>query len=140
MLTAAESQTRKELQQIQQRVLLLNEMLSNAKPNERFVEGDAYDVRRGLAIALTAAQQIAQRIRQVQPRLQRIIGDASENAPDEMGAFTRFELRLTDADKLLLLNDLMNQVLKRYDAYLAGDRTATVEIDPACVEACVESS
>ena len=45
MLTAAESQTRKELQQIQQRVLLLNEMLSNAKPNERFVEGDAYDVR-----------------------------------------------------------------------------------------------
>lgn len=30
---------------MQQRVLLLNEMLNNAAPKERFVEGDAYDVR-----------------------------------------------------------------------------------------------
>lgn len=33
-----------ELDRIQQRVLLLNEMLNNAKPRERFVEGDAFDV------------------------------------------------------------------------------------------------
>jgi ADP-ribosylation factor-binding protein GGA len=39
-----EGQSQKELTQIQQRVLMLNEMLSNAKPRERFVEGDAYDV------------------------------------------------------------------------------------------------
>jgi hypothetical protein len=26
---------------------MLNEMLNNAKPQERFVEGDAYDVREG---------------------------------------------------------------------------------------------
>lgn len=69
-----EEQTKKELQMIQQRVLLLNEMLTNAKPNERFVDGDAYD-------------QIAQRIRQVQPRLQKLIQDASEGDADQMGAY-----------------------------------------------------
>jgi hypothetical protein len=40
-----EQQTQKELNGIQQRVLLLNEMLNNAKPEERFVKGDAFDVR-----------------------------------------------------------------------------------------------
>lgn len=40
-----ESQTRKELHLVQQRVLMLNDMLNNAKPTERFVSGDAYDVR-----------------------------------------------------------------------------------------------
>jgi len=42
-----ESQVEKELDRIQQRVLLLNEMLNNAKPNERFVDGDAFDVSSG---------------------------------------------------------------------------------------------
>lgn len=40
-----EEQVSKELDRVQQRVLLLNEMLNNANPRERFVEGDAYDVR-----------------------------------------------------------------------------------------------
>ena len=40
-----EGQSQRELQTIQQRILMLNEMLTNAKPNERFVEGDTYDVR-----------------------------------------------------------------------------------------------
>lgn len=39
-----EGQTQKELQIIQQRILMLNEMLDNAKPNERFAEGDSFDV------------------------------------------------------------------------------------------------
>ena len=39
-----EGQSQRELQTIQQRILMLNEMLTNAKPNERFVEGDTYDV------------------------------------------------------------------------------------------------
>jgi ADP-ribosylation factor-binding protein GGA len=34
----------KELDRIQQRILLLNEMLNKAKPNERFVAGDAFEV------------------------------------------------------------------------------------------------
>lgn len=39
-----EEQVQKELDRIQQRILLLNEMLNNSKPNERFADGDAYDV------------------------------------------------------------------------------------------------
>ena len=39
------SQTAKELASIQHRILMLNEMLDNLKPNERFAEGDAFDVR-----------------------------------------------------------------------------------------------
>lgn len=38
------SQTAKELAAIQHRILMLNEMLDNVKPNEKFAEGDAFDV------------------------------------------------------------------------------------------------
>jgi hypothetical protein len=34
----------KELDRVQSRVLLLNELLNNAQPGEKFVEGDAFDV------------------------------------------------------------------------------------------------
>ncbi|GAA5962499.1 hypothetical protein JCM21900_002505 [Sporobolomyces salmonicolor] len=100
-----EQQVQKELDRIQQRVLLLNEMLNNAKPKERFVEGDAYD-------------QIAQKCRHVQPKLQKWIGESAENNPDAM-------------DRLLLINDLINNVIKRYESFKAGDRSATAEINPA---------
>ncbi|GAA5948305.1 hypothetical protein JCM3765_001364 [Sporobolomyces pararoseus] len=100
-----EQQVSKELDRIQQRVLLLNEMLNNAKPKEKFVEGDAYD-------------QIAQKCRHVQPKIQKWIGESAENNPDAM-------------DRLLLINDLINNVTKRYEAFKAGDRSATADIDPA---------
>jgi hypothetical protein len=38
------SQTSKELDKVQHRVLLLNEMLDNVKAGEKFVEGDSYYV------------------------------------------------------------------------------------------------
>jgi hypothetical protein len=44
---------------------MLNEMLDNLKPSERLVEGDAFD-------------QIAQRCRNVQPKIQKWIGSAEE--------------------------------------------------------------
>lgn len=44
---------------------MLNEMLDNLKPNERLVDGDAFD-------------QIAQRCRNVQPKIQKWIGSAEE--------------------------------------------------------------
>ncbi|KDE04802.1 hypothetical protein MVLG_04766 [Microbotryum lychnidis-dioicae p1A1 Lamole] len=100
-----EQQVQKELDRIQQRILLLNEMLNNAKPKERFVEGDAYD-------------QIAQKCRHVQPKIQKWIEESVENDP---GAI----------DRLLMMNDLINNILKRYEAFKAGDRTAVAEIDPA---------
>lgn len=49
-----EEQVSKELDRVQQRVLLLNEMLNNANPRERFVEGDAYDVRPSSLLLLPA--------------------------------------------------------------------------------------
>lgn len=38
------SQTRKELDKVQSRAILLNDMLNNAKEGEKFAKGDAYDV------------------------------------------------------------------------------------------------
>ncbi|ORY88230.1 VHS domain-domain-containing protein [Leucosporidium creatinivorum] len=99
-----EQQVQKELDRIQQRILLLNEMLNNAKPKERFVDGDAFD-------------QIAQKCRHVQPKIQKWIAESAENNPEAM-------------DRLLLMNDLINNVVKRYESFKAGDRSATAEIDP----------
>jgi ADP-ribosylation factor-binding protein GGA len=42
---------------------MLNEMLDNMKPNEKFAEGDAFD-------------QIASRCRNVQPKIQKWISNA----------------------------------------------------------------
>merc|ERR1719487_2144780 len=100
-----EAQVSKELDRVQQRVLLLNEMLNNAAPKERFVEGDAYD-------------QIAKKCRHIQPKLQKWIAESAETNPEGM-------------DRLLLINDLINNVIKRYEAFKAGDRSATAEIDPS---------
>ncbi|SCV69472.1 BQ2448_2492 [Microbotryum intermedium] len=125
-----EKQVQKELDRIQQRILLLNEMLNNAKPKERFVEGDAYDVStvqrwetsscRALTEIFSGCfswQQIAQKCRHVQPKIQKWIEESAENDP---GAI----------DRLLMMNDLINNILKRYEAFKAGDRTAVAEIDP----------
>jgi len=34
-------------------------------------------------------------------------------------------------DRLLLINDLINNVTKRYESFKGGDRSATADIDPA---------
>ncbi|OAV87080.1 hypothetical protein PTTG_03378 [Puccinia triticina 1-1 BBBD Race 1] len=99
-----QAQMQKELDRVQSRVLLLNELLNNAQPGEKFVEGDAFD-------------QLSQKCKQVQPKLQKWINESADN-PDMM-------------DRLLLINDLTNNVLERYIAFKAGDFTATAEINPA---------
>lgn len=99
-----QAQMQKELDRVQSRVLLLNELLNNAQPGEKFVEGDAFD-------------QLSQKCKLVQPKLQKWISESSEN-PDMM-------------DRLLLINDLTNNVLERYIAFKAGDFSATAEINPA---------
>ncbi|KAL8278964.1 hypothetical protein RQP46_008633 [Phenoliferia psychrophenolica] len=98
-----EQQVSKELDRIQQRTLLLNEMLNNTKPKERFADGDSY-------------HQIANKCRQVQPKIQKWIEESAENDPGSM-------------DRLLLMNDLINNVVRRYEAFKAGDREATADID-----------
>ncbi|KAI8445075.1 VHS domain-containing protein [Phakopsora pachyrhizi] len=100
-----EAEMQKELDRVQSRILLLNELLNNAQPSEKFVEGDAFD-------------QLSQKCKQVQPKLQKWIGESAENQPDMM-------------DRLLLINDLTNNVLQRYNAFKNGDFSATAEINPA---------
>lgn len=99
-----QAQMQKELDRVQSRVLLLNELLNNAQPGEKFVEGDAFD-------------QLSQKCKQVQPKLQKWINESADN-PEMM-------------DRLLLINDLTNNVLERYIAFKAGDFSATAEINPA---------
>ncbi|KAK9895112.1 VHS-domain-containing protein [Cystobasidium minutum MCA 4210] len=100
------AQSAKELASIQHRILMLNEMLDNMKPTERFADGDAFD-------------QIASRCRNAQPKIQKWISNAEENEDADT------------IDKLLLMNDLINNVLDRYKSFKKGDRTATAEINPA---------
>lgn len=87
----------------------------------------------------TAMQQISQRCKQVQPKLQKWIQEAEERNPEQMGAqrllshLTRVYAYYPYKDKLLTINDLINQVLERYASFKRGDRNAVAEIDPAYV-------
>ncbi|CAO1626087.1 unnamed protein product [Parajaminaea phylloscopi] len=99
------SQTGKELDKVQSRAILLNDMLNNHQPGEKFVKGDGYD-------------QIAGHLRGAQARLQKWVSDGEDGESEQM-------------DRLLLLNDLVNQVCERYEAFKKGDLTATVNIDPS---------
>lgn len=55
----------------------------------------------------------------MQPKIQKWIADSAEG--DANGGM----------DRLLMMNDLINNVVNRYDAFKKGDRSATAEIDPA---------
>ncbi|EPQ31790.1 uncharacterized protein PFL1_01122 [Pseudozyma flocculosa PF-1] len=105
------SQTRKELDKIQSRAILLNDMLNNANQGERFAKGDAYD-------------QISAHLRSVQPRIQKWIGEAEGADDGEADSHVGME-------RLLLINDLINQVCERYKAFTRGDWSATANIDPS---------
>ena len=76
----------------------------------------------------------------MQPKLQKWIQEAAENDPEQMGQYNllvslarQLMMKLLPTDKLLLINDLINQVLDRYTAFLKGDREAVAEINPAYV-------
>lgn len=99
------SQTAKELDKVQSRAILLNDMLDNYQEGEKFVRGDGYD-------------QIASHLRSIQPRLQKWISQEEDNESDQM-------------DRLLLLNDLVNQVCERYQSFRKGDLSAKAHIDPS---------
>ncbi|KAL7412378.1 hypothetical protein BDY24DRAFT_341853 [Mrakia frigida] len=100
------SQTQKELDKVQQKAILLNDMLNNAADGERIgVEGDAY-------------QQVALFCKQARPKIQKWIGEVSEDEPDSM------------ADRLLLINDLINGVVERFEACRKGDWSKGRQVDP----------
>ncbi|KAG9009788.1 hypothetical protein FRB90_008138 [Tulasnella sp. 427] len=95
-------QTLHELEKLQSKVILLNDLLDNVDTTkgERFVQGDAYD-------------QVATVCRQAQPKIQKWISDASGEG-DEPGETESLET-------FLHMNDLLNGVLDRYERYKKGD-------------------
>lgn len=65
---------------------MLNEMLDNMKPTERFADGDAFD-------------QIASRCRAAQPKIQKWISNAEENEDaDTIGESASFDPCCSMAD------------------------------------------
>jgi len=101
------SKTLHELEKLQSHVILLNDMLDNmdpAKP-ERLVQGDAYD-------------QVATICRNARPKIQKWIADAESDDPESLDTF-------------LSINDLINNVLDRYERYQNGDFSAAPQLEPS---------
>ncbi|KAG8935579.1 hypothetical protein FRC02_007507 [Tulasnella sp. 418] len=99
------AQTLHELEKLQSKVILLNDLLDNVdkEKGERFVKGDAYD-------------QVATICAQARPKIQKWISDA-EGDPDDSDAL----------DTFLNINDLINNVLDRYERYKKGDYSEPVQ-------------
>lgn len=101
------SKTLHELEKLQSHVILLNDMLDNVDPSkpERLVQGDAYD-------------QVASICRNARPKIQKWISDAQTDDPESLDTF-------------LSINDLINNVLDRYERYQKGDFSAAPQAEPA---------
>jgi len=84
-----------EIHKLEGQIILLIEMLENAVPGERSVQGDAYD-------------QVATILGNARPKIQGWISNAEAFDPEELDTF-------------LKLNDQINAVLARYDAWKRGD-------------------
>lgn len=91
------AKTAKELDKLQTRIKLLDDMLDQAKPSDKPVSGDAYD-------------QVASHLRSVQPRLQKWIAQAEQHGTDQLGRY-------------LEVNDRINQALARYTSFCNGEGT-----------------
>lgn len=97
------SQTKAELEKVQQKAILLNDMLNNVTEGERVgIEGDAYE-------------QVAGVCKMARPKIQRWINEESDGESDLM-------------DRLLMINDLLNNVIDRYEACRRGDSGRAQEI------------
>ena len=90
------TQTLNELDKVQSKAILLNDMLNNAREGERIgLEGDVYE-------------QVAAACRGARPKIQKWIEQDDGERAEMM-------------DRLLLCNDLINNALERYQAVKAGD-------------------
>ncbi|KAJ2934438.1 hypothetical protein H1R20_g2669, partial [Candolleomyces eurysporus] len=90
-----------ELNKLEQKVILLNEMLDNVDTTrgEKFVTGDAYD-------------QVSSILKAARPKIQKWISDAQTDDPESLDTF-------------LQINDQINNVMTRYEAYQKGDYSVT---------------
>ncbi|KAI0339316.1 VHS-domain-containing protein [Trametopsis cervina] len=101
------SQALTELNKLESKVILLNEMLDNVDTarGERFVQGDVYD-------------QVAQILSNARPKIQGWISNAETDDPESLDTF-------------LQINDQINTVLNRYEAFKKGDYVAAANPVPA---------
>ncbi|KAJ3822566.1 VHS domain-containing protein [Lentinula raphanica] len=93
------SQALHEITKLETKVVLMNEMLDNVDVarGERFVEGDAYD-------------QVAEILRAARPKLQKWASEVDVESHDS-----------ESLDTFLQMNDQINTVLNRYEAFKKGD-------------------
>ncbi|KAI0789011.1 VHS domain-containing protein [Irpex lacteus] len=101
------SQALTELNKLEQKVILLNDLLDNVDVarGERFAQGDAYD-------------QVASILSSARPKIQGWISNAETEDPESLDTF-------------LQINDQINTVLNRYDAFKRGDYAAAANPVPA---------
>ncbi|TDL19030.1 VHS-domain-containing protein [Rickenella mellea] len=101
------SQSLVELNKLEQKVILMNEMLDNVDPQrgERFVSGDVYD-------------QVSSILVSARPKIQKWISDAETNDPEMLDTF-------------LQINDQINSVLNRYESFKRGDFVAAANPVPS---------
>ncbi|TEB29671.1 VHS-domain-containing protein [Coprinellus micaceus] len=100
-----------ELNKLEQKVILLNEMLDNVDVNhgEKFVNGDAYD-------------QVSSILKAARPKIQKWISDAQNDDPESLDTF-------------LQINDQINNVMNRYEAFKKGDYSVAANPIPAELQA-----
>ncbi|KAH9996694.1 VHS domain-containing protein [Russula compacta] len=91
------SQALTELNKLEQKAILLHEMLDNvdAERGEKFAKGDVYD-------------QVATILLNSRPKIQKWISDAESDDPESL-------------DTYLQTNDQINSVLARYEAFKRGE-------------------
>ncbi|KAI0635221.1 VHS domain-containing protein [Trametes polyzona] len=91
------TQALNELNKLESKVILLNEILDNVDTTrgEKFVQGDVYD-------------QVASILKDARPKIQKWISNAESDDPESLNLF-------------LQINDQINTVLNRYEAYKKGD-------------------
>lgn len=101
------SQALTELNKLESKVILLNEMLDNVDVarGERFAQGDVYD-------------QVASILSGARPKIQGWISNAETDDPQSLDTF-------------LQINDQINTVLNRYDAFKRGDYAAATNPIPS---------
>ncbi|KAF6752807.1 VHS domain-containing protein [Ephemerocybe angulata] len=98
------AQSLTELNKLEQKVILLNEMLDNVDTSrgEKFTTGDAYD-------------QVSSILKAARPKIQKWISDAQNDDPESLDTF-------------LQINDQINSVVNRYEAFKKGDYSIAATI------------
>ncbi|KAF9787971.1 VHS domain-containing protein [Thelephora terrestris] len=95
-----------ELNKLESKVILLNEMLDNVDTSrgEKFAAGDVYD-------------QVGCLLSNARPKIQKWISDAESQDPESLDTF-------------LQINDQINTVLSRYESFKKGDFVAAANPIP----------